>query len=109
IASTPLEPALAAELAAAARGLGVTRFAVRSSATHEDLTSSSAAGVFESRVDVAPGDLEAAIRTVWSSAWGPAAWTYLRARSSSVADIRMAVLEHALVDGQQGTAFSRDP
>ena len=105
-AGVALPEGLADELFASA---GAGKLAVRSSATLEDQADASAAGAFESQTAVEPSALADAVRAVWASAWGPGAWAYLHARGRSPADVRMAVLVHAFVEGQQGTIFTRDP
>ena len=106
-AKVALPDGLADELAAATKDFG--KLAVRSSATLEDQADASAAGAFESKTAVEPAQLADAVRAVWASAWGPGAWAYLHARGRSLRDVRMAVLVHAFVEGQQGTVFTRDP
>ncbi|HEY2748119.1 MAG TPA: PEP/pyruvate-binding domain-containing protein, partial [Polyangia bacterium] len=78
-------------------GEGGARFAVRSSSTVEDAAGGSAAGVFESIVDVAAADVGAAIATVRASADAPAVAAYLAARGIARAGVRVAVLIQPLV------------
>lgn len=45
------------------------RWAVRSSATNEDTTQSSFAGLYRTHLGVALSDIEAAIKDLWASLW----------------------------------------
>src|SRR5262245_2055146 len=76
----PAEEVDPAELAQGLARLGGARFAVRSSATVEDLPGSSAAGVFESVVGVEAGAVTDAIERVRRGATRQAASAYLGAR-----------------------------
>lgn len=89
------EAELARELArldGAGDGRGIVgRFAVRSSASVEDRPGLSAAGVFETVLDVTRGEVAAAIERVRASAWSGAARAYLAARGGET-KAAMAVL-----------------
>src|SRR5436190_8293679 len=74
----PLDPAAIRRALAA---LGGDRFVARSSADVEDSTRASAAGVFETVVDVPAEGVARAIARVRASATGEAARAYLAARS----------------------------
>ncbi len=93
------------EVEARARALGGP-FAVRSSATIEDSSAGSAAGVFSSRTAVALDALWPAIRAVWISALTPLAATYARRRGGEIA---IAVIVQRYVEGEQMTFYSRPP
>src|SRR5450755_166848 len=56
------------ELAQMARGLGVERFAVRSSGAAEDLPGASYAGMYETYLNVTAHGLSAAVRQCFASA-----------------------------------------
>lgn len=85
------------------------RVAVRSSATAEDLDSASFAGQYRSSLDVAPGDVERAVRLTWASLWHPAPRTY-RALRGIGDDVEMAVLAMEMIDPvRAGVLFTHDP
>ncbi|HXU68940.1 MAG TPA: PEP/pyruvate-binding domain-containing protein [Polyangia bacterium] len=99
----------AAELGAALARLGGERFAVRSSSTVEDAAGGSAAGVFESVVDVPAAEVRTAIDTVRASADAPAVTAYLEARGLVRAAVRVAVLIQPMVPAEcYGVAHSGD-
>lgn len=86
------------------------RFAVRSSALVEDGARDSFAGQFHTELDVSREALHAAVKTVWASAFEPAALAYARARGVSSSDLRMAVVIQVMVDADAaGVAFAIDP
>ena len=96
-------------LRARLQGIAARSYAVRSSFAGEDAPSALAAGVFESRVDVAPDAVETAIRQVLCSALGPGAVAYALARGQAPAASPVAVLVHAYVagDAEGSAAFAR--
>lgn len=72
--------------------------AVRSSATCEDTTDASMAGLCESELGVrGPEAIAAAVRSVWASLVSPRALAYLAKRG--VRDVSMAILIQAVVRG----------
>jgi pyruvate,water dikinase len=77
--------------------LGGTRFVVRSSSRLEDRVRGSAAGLFESVVDVGADDVVAAIARVRASAASPALRAYLEARDLMHQPVEIAVLIQPLV------------
>jgi phosphohistidine swiveling domain-containing protein len=86
------------------------RWIVRSSATCEDSAAGAMAGIFHS-VDQVTGaqQLWSAITTVWAALWELPALALLRARSSSPAAEKMAVLiQPQLAPRVGGLALSRD-
>lgn len=92
-----------------ARGGTDVHLAVRSSATAEDLAVASFAGQYRSLLDVAPDDVERAVRLTWASLWHPAPRTY-RAFHGLGDDVEMAVLAMRMVDPVvAGVLFTRDP
>jgi pyruvate,water dikinase len=105
IATAALPEALERDVIARARGLG-PRLAVRSSATIEDGAAGAAAGVFSSRRAVAPDEVWAAIRAVWTSALTPLAAAYARRRGGAIA---IGVIVQAFVDGERLVAYTRPP
>jgi phosphohistidine swiveling domain-containing protein len=79
--------------------LGAGRFAVRSSFASEDRPGRLAAGVYESRVDLAASDVERAIRDVLGSALAPGAVAYALACGEAPVGAPLAVLVHVFVAG----------
>jgi pyruvate,water dikinase len=102
----------AAELAAIARDavarLG-PRLAVRSSAVVEDGAGLSAAGLFVSRLDVAPTDLAAALADVLGAAGSPAIAAYLSRRGHRPDPPAIAVVIQRMVDGPRGVIYTASP
>lgn len=118
LASAPLVDGVAGPLSTAIQRLVATvseagfepRFAVRSSAIGEDGSAASFAGLHETELDVAPGDIGGAIRRCWASLWTPAAIAYRQRRDLSAADAAMAVVVQALVPADAAAvAFTRHP
>ena len=84
--------------------------AVRSSAPHEDLAGASFAGVYDSVLGVAPGQLEQAVRRVCTSALAFRAVSYKRQRGFDPTQVAIAVVVHQQVDSASaGVAFSLNP
>jgi pyruvate,water dikinase len=102
IAEAEIPPALEREVAGRAAALG--QLAVRSSASIEDGALGSAAGVFASATDVAPGDVWRAIRAVWTSALTPLAVAYARRRGAAIV---IAVIVQRFVPGARMTVYTR--
>jgi pyruvate,water dikinase len=85
------------------------RFAVRSSAALEDQAGALAPGLFLSRVDVARGEVLAAVREVMGSALSPAVIAYLTERGLPPASLRFAVLIHGYSEGDVTGVAAWDP
>lgn len=102
IAGAEIPAALEREVTGRAAALGA--LAVRSSASIEDGALGSAAGVFASLTDVAPGDVWHAIRAVWTSALTPLAVAYARRRGAAIA---IAVIVQRFVPGARATVYTR--
>jgi rifampicin phosphotransferase len=86
-----------------------SRLAVRSSATSEDATVSSAAGQYRSILDVHPADLPDALRKVWASLWSPHARSYREAHGTD-GEVAMGVVIMRMVDPDHaGVLFTADP
>lgn len=103
-----LEPALLA----AADALGGGAFAVRSSASAEDLAGASYAGQYDTFLDVPRGGLVDAVRRCWESSASPRVDAYAaRLHTPSAGhDPGMAVLVQRMVHAQAaGVAFSANP
>lgn len=84
--------------------------AVRSSAPQEDLAGASFAGVYESVLGVAPGELARAVRTVFVSALDFKAVSYKRQRGFDPTEVEIAVVVQQQLDSASaGVAFSLNP
>lgn len=92
-------------------GLGETkRFAVRSSASLEDLREHSFAGMYVTELFVAAADLPGAIRRVWASAFSERVQEYLRVRGLRRDQARIAVLIQEMIPADAaGVAFGLNP
>jgi phosphohistidine swiveling domain-containing protein len=91
------------------RRWGAERVIVRSSATVEDGSTHSFAGMFESRPVTERDDLAPAIRAVWSSLAGERAVTYCQMAGLSALP-RMAVVVQPFVEAtRSGVLFTRFP
>jgi pyruvate,water dikinase len=75
------------------------RWAVRSSATNEDTTQTSFAGLYRSHLGVARSDIEAAIKDLWVSLWEERVINYM-AQQNRLTSPRMAVLIQPMVAAQ---------
>lgn len=85
--------------------------AVRSSISLEDRGAGAAAGVYSSRLAVAPADVWPAIRAVWASVCTPLAAAYARhrGRDGAVAPLQVAVIIQSYVPGRSFTVYTREP
>jgi rifampicin phosphotransferase len=102
------EPGLDEQLAHAARRLGGDRFAVRSSATAEDLPDASYAGLYETYLDVPVAGLGEAVRRCFAAADSDRVASYRRRHGAASA--AMAVLVQVMVDAvAAGVAFTAHP
>ena len=109
VAAVPLPAEVAAAISAAAGRLGGGPLAVRSSGVDEDLPGASYAGQYESVLGVPPGELAAAVRHCWASAFTSHVAAYRRSRGAG-RDPAMAVLVQPMVAAEAaGVAFSADP
>jgi phosphohistidine swiveling domain-containing protein len=112
LASAPLPEgfaaALDAELGALAPGPGA-RFSVRSSADVEDRAGALGAGLYASRVDVAPDGVAGALRAVLASALAPAVVAYRARAGLPAGDVEMAALVHPFTDGDASGTAAYDP
>ncbi|MCM4081211.1 PEP/pyruvate-binding domain-containing protein [Paractinoplanes hotanensis] len=96
-------------VAEAVRGLGATRFAVRSSAGAEDLSDASYAGLYESYLDVPVDGLADAVRRCFAAATAGRVSAYHHRRHGGGADA-MAVLVQVMVEpAAAGVAFTVHP
>jgi pyruvate,water dikinase len=109
VEAAPLPGEVAAAVDAVAGRLGGGPLAVRSSGVDEDLPGASYAGQYESVLGVAAGDLVAAVRRCWASAFTRHVAAYRRSRGEGQG-ARMAVLVQPMVAAEAaGVAFSADP
>jgi pyruvate,water dikinase len=92
-------------------GLGVGRFAVRSSATIEDGPRGSLAGLFDSYLGVCGlDDLLSRVRWAWASLWNARALAALSSMGVSPLRASQAVIVQEMVETRSaGVLFSRDP
>src|SRR6266508_6086270 len=109
VEAVPLPGEVAAAVAAVAGRLGGGPLAVRSSGVDEDLPGASYAGQYESVLGVPAGDLAAAVRRCWASAFPRQVAVYRRSRGVG-RGVGMAVLVQPMVAAEAaGVAFSADP
>ncbi|PWF39448.1 PEP/pyruvate-binding domain-containing protein [Massilia glaciei] len=86
------------------------RYAVRSSSPEEDTAASSFAGVYETELGVAPGELEGAIRRCFASALDARVLAYKQARGVAPHQPRIAVIVQLQLDSEvAGVGFSINP
>jgi rifampicin phosphotransferase len=85
------------------------RWAIRSSSTNEDAAHTSFAGLYRTRLGVAPSDIEATIKDLWTSLWEERVLSYMTQQRNQTAP-RMAVVIQPMVDAQTaGVAYSIHP
>ena len=86
------------------------RWAVRSSATNEDMDRASAAGLYRTMLGVGWAELAMAIRETWASVWNERVMDYMLAMRNAEVPPAMAVVIQPLVDAEMaGVAYSIDP
>lgn len=102
---------LRAQITAASGDLGQTPFAVRSSATAEDLPDASFAGQQDTVLNVVDGEaLCDAVQRCWSSVWSARAIAYRRDRGIRHEDVSIAVIVQPMVVATvAGVMFTADP
>ncbi|MBA3688920.1 MAG: PEP/pyruvate-binding domain-containing protein [Chloroflexi bacterium] len=97
------------ERLAVAHGGTKARFAVRSSALGEDGGAASFAGIHETELQLAPGEVPPAIRRCWASLWSDRALEYRVARGLPM-DGAMAVVVQVLIPADAAAVvFTRHP
>ena len=85
------------------------RWAVRSSATAEDATHASSAGLYRTHLGLARAEVERAIKDLWASLWEVRVVSYL-ARQGQGMTPRMAVVIQPTIDAQAaGVSYSIHP
>lgn len=117
VRALPIAPAAELAIRAAYRALdaeGASVVAVRSSATHEDDESQSAAGLYSTFLGISGEDAVLdAVRSVWASLYAPRVITYLRAlgvRPNKPGTIGVGVVVQALVGADAaGVMFTVNP
>ena len=85
-------------------------YAVRSSATAEDLGDASFAGQHETFYEVGFGELADAIRRCWCSLWSEPAVAYRDTQGIAHADVAMAVVVQEMIASEvSGVTFTANP
>lgn len=111
----PFPASLDAEIADAHAGTAgpagrEVRYAVRSSATAEDLADASFAGQHDTYYNVSPSELGPWIRSCWASLWKPEAVDYRRAHGIADDQVAMAVVVQELIEAETaGITFTTNP
>ncbi len=91
-------------------GRGYILWAVRSSATSEDGSNASFAGMYETTLGVIRARLEEAVLNCWASLWKSTAWGYSLHVGNGMSAPEMAVIVQPLLDPfTAGVAYSRNP
>jgi pyruvate,water dikinase len=115
IERSPLPSGLAAEIASAhgtlTGGEPATAVAVRSSATTEDASDASFAGLQDTYLWVrTPADVLEKVRSCWASLYSVESISYRRKRGMPERDVAMAVVVQVMVDARTaGVMFTRSP
>ncbi len=87
-----------------------TRWAVRSSATHEDTANASFAGLYRTELGVSSADIGRAIKDLWASIWDESVMEYMIKSGTGDAPPAMAVILQRMLDAQvAGVAYSIHP
>ena len=108
--SAPLPAGLAEEITAAVAELGSGPFAVRSSATAEDLEGASFAGQQDTYLNIPADGLLAAIQRCWASLWTARAMAYRARLGIAPSDVALAVVVQELVAADAaGVMFTANP
>jgi rifampicin phosphotransferase len=85
------------------------RWAVRSSATAEDATHASSAGLYRTHLGLALTEVESAIKDLWASLWEIQVVGYLARQGQGVTP-QMAIVIQPMIDAQAaGVAYSLHP
>jgi pyruvate, water dikinase len=112
--ATPLPPDVAGEIAAAHAALGgaaPSAVAVRSSATTEDASDASFAGLQDTYLWVKNLQrTQELVRSCWGSLYSVESMSYRRKRGFNESDVAMAVVVQTMVDARTaGVMFTRSP
>ena len=111
ILSAPIPASVGAPILDAYQSLGVSKVAVRSSGTAEDLASASFAGQHDTFLNVSgPEALLDAVRACWASLWSPRAVAYRCQRAWEDTALALAVVVQEMVPAEwAGVLFTADP
>ena len=105
-----LSPKLIAEIRIAEEKLRTTTFAVRSSATAEDLAEASFAGQQDTFLNVTPDELLDALKACWASLWSERAITYRQTQKIADEGLAMAVVMQEMCEADvSGVLFTVAP
>ena len=105
-----LSPELVAEIHTAREKLQTLTFAVRSSATAEDLAEASFAGQQDTFLNVTPDELLDALKACWASLWSRRAITYRQTQGITDDDLAMAVVIQEMCESDvSGVLFTAAP
>jgi len=97
------------EISYALKKLKGTKFAIRSSATAEDLITASFAGQQDTYLNINKKDIVEAVKKCWASLFNPRA-IYYRHEKKIPHDVAMAVIVQEMVDADfAGVMFTLDP
>ncbi|MDN5859580.1 MAG: hypothetical protein L0H84_13260, partial [Pseudonocardia sp.] len=110
VESAPVPEAMAKEITSAAAELGAGPFAVRSSATAEDLAEASFAGQQDTYLNVPAGGLLDAVRRCWASLWTARALAYRARLGIAPSEVALAVVVQRMVPADAaGVLFTANP
>jgi pyruvate,water dikinase len=110
VENAQVPPQLRAEIQSACTNLGEGPFAVRSSATAEDLAEASFAGQQATLLNVRQADVLAAVRICWASLFEPHAISYRASRGIDHLGTGMAVVVQKMVQAaRSGVMFTVHP
>ena len=85
-------------------------YAVRSSATAEDLSGASFAGQHDTYYYVSINTLSMMVKKCWASLWSDAAFSYRQSQGIEHRDVKMAVIVQEMILSQtSGVTFTADP
>ena len=105
-----LIPKLIAEIRTAREKLRTTTFAVRSSATAEDLAEASFAGQQDTFLNVTPDELLDALKACWASLWSERAIAYRQSQEIPDEGLAMAVVIQEMCEADvSGVLFTVAP
>lgn len=115
ILATPLPTSLSLAIGSAHENLAASRgkdiiYAIRSSATAEDLADASFAGQHETYYYVDAPQLDTMIRKSWASLWSEEAFSYRHSQAIEHRSVSMAVVVQEMVRSDvSGITFTADP